>query len=467
MDTSVRRTYGEPSMNPALQKQTRDVILDSIVDGVFTVDESWHITSFNRAAETITGVSSDAAIGQRCCDVFHASICEDDCALREALRTGEPVVCKPIYIVKTDGQRIPVSISATALKDQNGKIIGGVETFRDLGAIEQLRKELEDKYTFADIVARSPSMRRILDVLPQLADSDSTVLVEGASGTGKELVARAIHDLSPRRDKRFVAVNCGALPDTLLESELFGYKAGAFTDARKDKPGRFAAASGGTIFLDEIGDVSPAMQSKLLRVLQERVYEPLGSVDPVSANVRVIAASNRDVGGLVKNGTFRQDLYYRVNVMRIQLPPLRDRRDDIPLLIGHFVSKFNRIQLRNVVGVSQEVMAILSEYDCPGNIRELENIVEHGFVLCRGGLIELEHLPPALRHKSQPEPRFKGNELSLKSLERLHITEAIRRHDGNRKAAACGLGIHPSTLFRKIKSLGIELPEKDGRARTS
>jgi PAS domain S-box-containing protein len=454
-------------MTVALQKQTRDVILDSIVDGVFTVDENWRITSFNRAAEKITGVSSDNAIGQRCCDVFHAGICEDECALREALRTGDPVVCKPIYIVKADGHRIPVSISATALKDQDGNVIGGVETFRDLSVIEQLRKELQDKYTFADIVARSAAMRRILDVLPQLADSDSTVLIEGASGTGKELVARAIHDLSPRRKKRFVAINCGALPDTLLESELFGYKAGAFTDARKDKPGRFAVASGGTIFLDEVGDVSSAMQSKLLRVLQERMYEPLGSVDPVSADVRVIAASNRDLGALVKKGVFREDLYYRVNIMRIQLPPLRDRREDIPLLVEHFVSKFNRLQQKNVAGLSEEVMAILLEYDYPGNIRELENIVEHTFVLCRGGVIEPGHLPAFLRDRSQLEPPSNGGEITLKSLERMHITEAIRRHGGNRKAAARGLGIHPSTLFRKIKSLSIELPENDGRSSAS
>ncbi len=452
-------------MSVTLQAQTRDVILDSIVDGVFTVDEKWRITSFNRAAEEITGVTSEDAVGQRCSDVFHAGICENECSLKEALRTGRPVVCKPIYIVKADGHRIPVSISATALKDQDGRIVGGVETFRDLSVIEQLRKELQDKYTFADIVARSVAMRQILDVLPQLADSDSTILIEGASGTGKELVARAIHDLSPRRKERFVPINCGALPDALLESELFGYKAGAFTDARKDKPGRFAIANGGTIFLDEVGDVSSAMQSKLLRVLQERVYEPLGSVEPLSADVRVIAASNRDLAGLVKKGLFREDLYYRINVMQVQLPPLRERREDIPLLIEHFVSKFNRLQQKNVAGVSEEVMAILLEYDYPGNIRELENIIEHASVLCRGGLVEPRHLPAHLRDRPDLEPPSTGGEVTLKSLERMHIAEAIRRHGGNRKAAARGLGIHPSTLFRKIKSLGINLPATDGRRR--
>lgn len=384
-------------MSITLQKQTRDVILDSIVDGVFTVDEEWQITSFNRAAEEITGVASADAIGQRCCDVFHASICENQCALKESLQTGDPVVCKPIYIVRADGRRISVSISATALKDHEGNVIGGVETFRDLSVIEELRKELLDKYTVADIVARSGAMRQVLDALPQLAESDSTVLIEGASGTGKELVARAIHTLSPRSMKRFVAVNCGALPDTLLESELFGYTAGAFTDARRDKPGRFAVADGGTMFLDEIGEITPAMQVKLLRVLQEKAFEPLGAVDPVRTNVRIVAATARNLQSLVAEGVFRADLFYRVNVIRIQLPPLRDRREDIPLLVEHFVSRFNRLQQKNVSGVSEEVMAILLEHEFPGNIRELQNIVEHAFVLCRDGLIELRHLPATLR----------------------------------------------------------------------
>lgn len=318
-------------------------------------------------------------------------------ALKESLQTGDPVVCKPIYIVRADGRRISVSISATALKDHEGNVIGGVETFRDLSVIEELRKELLDKYTVADIVARSGAMRQVLDALPQLAESDSTVLIEGASGTGKELVARAIHTLSPRSMKRFVAVNCGALPDTLLESELFGYTAGAFTDARRDKPGRFAVADGGTMFLDEIGEITPAMQVKLLRVLQEKAFEPLGAVDPVRTNVRIVAATARNLQSLVAEGVFRADLFYRVNVIRIQLPPLRDRREDIPLLVEHFVSRFNRLQQKNVSGVSEEVMAILLEHEFPGNIRELQNIVEHAFVLCRDGLIELRHLPATLR----------------------------------------------------------------------
>lgn len=447
------------------EKQTRDVILDSITDGVFTVDKDWRITSFNRAAERITGVRCEDAVGQQCCDVFRSSICESACALKETMRTGQPLVNKVLYIVNVEGQRIPISISTAILKDNVGNVIGGVETFRDLGMVEELRKELERKYTFSDIIGRSQAMQRLFENLPEIANSDSTLLIEGNSGTGKELVARAFHNLSLRRDKPFVAINCGALPDSLLESELFGYKAGAFTDARKDKPGRFALAEGGTLLLDEIGDISPAMQTRLLRVLQERVFDPLGSVEPVKVNVRVIASTNKDLNKLVQNSTFREDLYYRINVIRLKLPELRDRREDIPLLVDHFIAKFNCRQNKDVSGVSEEVMAILMEHDFPGNVRELENIIEHTFVLCRGGFIESRHLPPGLRERENFGylPGKAGT--TLKALEATHIADAIRRHSGNRTSAARELGINPSTLFRKIKSLKIELPEQDGRSR--
>ncbi len=432
--------------------------MESIADGVFTVDLDWRITSFNGAAERITGVLRQDAIGQKCCDVFRASICENECALRETRGGSRPIVNKAIYILDAEGRRVPISISAAALKDPDGNVIGGVETFRDLSMVEELRKELEGTYTFADIVGRGPAMRQLFDLLPRVSDSGSTVLIEGASGTGKELVARAIHNLSQRRGKRFVAINCGALPDTLLESELFGYKAGAFTDARRDKPGRFAAASGGTILLDEIGDVSPAMQSRLLRVLQERVYEPLGSVEPVETDVRVIAATNKDLARLVRKGTFRQDLYYRINVIRLKLPPLRDRREDVPLLVERFIGKFNRLQNKDVAGVSDETLAILMEHDYPGNVRELENIVEHAFVLRQSGMIEPCHLPPSLRGDDDVKPLRPQGARTLKALEAIHIVDSIRRNGGNRTAAAKELGINPSTLFRKIKLLGIELP---------
>jgi PAS domain S-box-containing protein len=433
-------------------------LLDSVPDGVFTVNADWLITFFNRAAEQITGIRRQEALGRRCCDVFRASICETACALKQTLATRRPVSNKVVYIVNAQGERIPISISTAALKDARGKTIGGVESFRDLRLVNELRREAEQQDSFSDIIGRSAVMRQLFDLLPLAAESDSTVLIEGASGTGKELFARALHQLSRRHSKRFVAINCGALPDTLLESELFGYKAGAFTDARKDKPGRFAMAEGGTLFLDEIGDISPAMQTRLLRVLQERVYEPLGAVEPVRADVRVIVATNKSLDALVKEGEFREDLYYRVHVVRMELPSLRDRREDLPLLIDHFVARLNRLKGRDIAGVSDAALARLMEYDFPGNVRELENIIEHAFVLCRSGLIDLAHLPPQLRDEGAPTRSGLPSGLTLAAMEKLLVRDALRRHKGNRAAAARELGIDVSTLFRKLRAQGLNSP---------
>ena len=430
-------------------------ILDSINEGVFTVDLQWRITGFNRAAEQITKVSRKEALGRQCCDVFRANICENACILRRTISSGKPILNATAHIFNQTGKRIPIRISTAVLRDDAGEVIGGVETFQDLSPIEQLKKELQAKYTFEDIVGRSAAMTKLFDILPQIAESVSTVLLEGPSGTGKELFARAIHNLSSRNKKPFVAVNCAALPDTLLESELFGHKAGAFTDARREKPGRFALANGGTILLDEIGDISPAMQIRLLRVLQERTIEPLGSVEPLKVDVRVIAATNRDLSRLVREGSFREDLYYRIRVVSLKLPNLSQRREDIPLLIDHVVAKFNQLQGKDIEGVSEEVMARLMEYEYPGNVRELENIIEQAFVLCRGRIIELHHLPAEMRPIGSA--KFSGpGPMSLQSMEKLLIQEALRRHKRNRTKAARQLGINPSTLYRKMKALQIE-----------
>ena len=449
-------------MKHATHENDRDVILDSINEGVFTIGRDWRITSFNQAAQHITGVSREEAIGRLCSEVFHANICENNCALRRTFDTGKPVVNVTAFIVNNKGFRVPVRISTAVLKDDNNKVIGGVETFQDLSQVEQLRKELQSSHTFEDIVGRSPAMMRLFEMLPLIAESSSTVLIEGPSGTGKELFARAIHNLSPRRKKRFVAVNCAALPDTLLESEFFGHKAGAFTDARRDKVGRFMLADGGTIFLDEIGDISPALQVRLLRVLQERTVEPLGAIEPVKVDVRVIAATNKDLTKLVEDGKFREDLYYRIRVVHLTLPGLKERREDIPLLVDHLLAKFNRLQGKAITGVSIEAMAQLMEYDFPGNVRELENIIEQAFVLCRGEIIELHHLPPELRPAVESSDG-KAGPMSLEAMEKSLIAETLCRYAGNRKSAARVLGINTSTLYRKIKDLEIEVPASDGR----
>ncbi len=446
-----------------LKNKYTNVILDSIVEGVFTVDTKWRITSFNRAAEKITRIPTKEAIGKQCWDVFRASICEKECPLRQTLKTGKPTICKTIYIIDAEGNRIPVSISTALLRDETGQVIGGVETFHDLSLVTELRKEIEKRHAFADIISKNHQMLHLFDILIEVARSSSTVLIEGESGTGKELFARAIHNLSPRRNKPLVVINCAALPDTLLESELFGYKAGAFTDAKKDKPGRFALAKGGTIFLDEIGDISPALQVRLLRILQEKTYEPLGSLKTVKADVRIITATNRDLATLVKEGKFRQDLYYRINVVRLVLPPLRERKEDIPLLIEHFITHFNRLNERNIKGVSPDALAIMMKHNYPGNIRELENIVEHAFVLCKGDIIEPQHLPETLLPAGGSLPAYAR---TLKELERQFIIETLKRNNWHRLSTARELGIHKSTLFRKIKSLKIVLPAKDGRTKS-
>jgi PAS domain S-box-containing protein len=440
-----------------------DIILESISDGVFTVDPNWRITTFNRAAEEIIGISREEAIGKHCCEVFRANMCETDCALRRTMKMGKPFTDSTTYIVNSDKRRIPVTVCTALLKDESGNVIGGVETFRDMSIVEELRKKLDAKCRIGDIVSRSPLMHKLFALLPQVAQSNCTVLIQGETGTGKELIARAIHEHSPRNKNPFIAINCGALPDTLLESELFGYKAGAFTDAKKDKPGHFARARGGTLFLDEIGDISPAFQVRLLRVLQEHMFQPLGATKPVKADVRVICASNQDVFELVKKGKFRQDLFYRINVVCMDLPPLRKRKEDIPYLAEHFIHRLNRLHDKAVTGLSQEALSHLMAHDYPGNIRELENSIEHAFVLCPRGQITPAALPGYLL-EAQSFPGGRDTiDSTLKSFEARIIIDALKRNGYNRLAAARDLGMHKSTLFRKIKALEIVLPKSDGR----
>ncbi len=435
-----------------------NVILNSIADGVFTTESDGKITFMNKAAEEITGFSGKEAIDHYCFDIFRADICQSRCALKETLKTNKEIINLPATILKKGGQKVPISISTAVLKDEKGRIIGGVETFRDLSAIEELKKELSQKYTLGDIISKNHLIHEIFNILPNIAESNSTVLIQGASGTGKELFAKAIHNLSQRKSKSFVKVNCGALPDTLLESELFGYVKGAFTDAKKDKPGRFALANGGTIFLDEVGDMSPSLQVKLLRVLQEKEYEPLGSTSPRKTDVRIIAATNKDLSKLVNEKKFRDDLFYRINVVKIELPPLSQRREDIPLLIDAFIQKFNAKMGKQIMGVSDQALRLLLKYDYPGNVRELENIIEHAFVLCGGNRIEIDCLPRELTMNQEKIDSFVPlkEEAPFERAEAEVVEKALSKHRGNRIKTAQELGISRATLWRKIKRYGLD-----------
>jgi PAS domain S-box-containing protein len=440
-----------------------DAILESISDGVFTVDLEWRITSFNRAAEEITGVPRSEALGRLCSEVFRSSLCGGHCPLQATLGSGKPHIGICGYIITAQGERIPISVSTAVFRDEDGRVMGGAETFRDLSEIDALKRELEGRYHVGELFSRSPRMHALFTVLPAIAASPSTVLLTGETGTGKELFARTIHSLSAHSEGPFIAVNCAALPDTLLESELFGVRAGAYTGANRDRPGRFAQARGGTIFLDEIGEISPALQVRLLRVLQERTFEPLGSSKTEATDARVIVATNRNLTELIQSGSFREDLYYRINVIRLELPPLRERKDDLPLLVDQFIRRFNRVQHRTVPGISSEALSLLMVHHWPGNIRELQNCIERAFVLCGDGRIDIAHLPEELTVSGSSVSL--GTQSSLHELlDRQSIQAALERSGFNRLAAARELGIHKTTLFRRMKRLGMALPARDGRS---
>jgi PAS domain S-box-containing protein len=442
----------------AVQSVTTRTILDSIADGVFTVDKDWNITTFNRAAERITGITSSQAVGQKCFDILHANICQSACVLHQTLKSGKEIIGQHVNILNREGEVLPISISTAVLKDEKGNTVGGVETFRDLSAFVALKKEISRSYSFEDIISKNHEIQAIFNILSDIAESESTVLIQGESGTGKELFARAIHNLSRRNKGPFVAINCGALPDTLLESEFFGYKRGAFTDAKQDKPGRFSLAGGGTLFLDEIGDLPFSLQSKLLRVLQEKEYEPLGATGPVKADVRIIAATNHNLSEMVAEKSFREDLFYRLNIVKLELPPLRNRKKDIPLLADHILRKLTISTGKNITGISDDVMRFFMSHSFPGNIRELENLLEHAFVMCRGHEIKPEHLPREFTEvvietddhlaAFSLRDRFGASEIEI-------IKEVLKKHRGHRGNAAKELGINTSTLWRKMKKLKI------------
>lgn len=436
-------------------------IIDSVADGLFTVNNKMEITNFNKAAEDLTGISHEEALGKSCKDVFKSSCCQDECVIQQAIRSGRPVQ-RDVEITDKNGVSKLVSASASILYDCTGAAIGGVETLRDLTPIVAMKEEIQQKYTFRSLVSRNHAMRKLFSVMQDVAASNATVFIYGESGTGKELFAHAIHDLSSRRNGPMITVNCGALPETLLEAEIFGVRKGAFTGATENRPGRIEQCRGGTFFLDEIGDLPLQLQVKLLRLLENREYQPLGAKAAVKADVRFIAASHRNLEEMVNKGTFRQDLFFRINIVTLHVPPLRERLDDIPLLVDMALQRFNLSYGKRIRSVAPDVMQRLFNHPFPGNVRELLNMLEQASILCRGSEITMEHMPRSFRkpgvadagvnpgHAAASQAAVPRNGDKLKYSREL-LAELLERHQGNRNAVAHELGIDRTTLWRWMR----------------
>ena len=439
------------------KKNKLDAIFNSNIEGTFTIDQEWNVTSFNTSAEDITGYKKEEAIGKKCWEIFNSDLCRNGCHMEDTINERKASIGNELEIVNKNNTRIPIRVNSGVLRNNENEVIGAVETFVDISEVKNLSAHLETKYNFENIVGKSRELQQTITVLESVSQTASSVLITGESGTGKELAARAIHLKSSRRSKPFIALNCSAFVESLIESEIFGHEKGAFTGAIKTKIGRFELAQGGTLFLDEIGDLSMAIQTKLLRVLETKEFERVGGHTPIQMDTRIIAATNKDLQAEMRNGRFREDLFYRINVINIHLPPLRERIDDLPLLLNHFIKQYNTRFGKNIRNFSGDAYEVLLKYYYPGNIRELENIVEHAFILCNSNVIKTEHLPKRLSENitELPTPREKKQN-HFKDAEKNIIITALRKHSGIRKKVAAELGINPSTLWRKMKKYRID-----------
>ncbi|MGD8665070.1 MAG: sigma 54-interacting transcriptional regulator, partial [Desulfobacterales bacterium] len=434
------------------------IILDNLDIGVLTVDRGGHITFFNNRAETITGFNRGNVLGKSCSILFGKTTSHHMLLFEETIADGQARSTSEGEIKTRDGQAIPIRANYMALKNEDGRIVGGLATISDLSLKYQFNSEIRGRYTFYDMVGKDPAMQKIFEIVPVVAATDATVLIEGPTGTGKDILAKVIHNAGKRSKKPLVKVNCAALPDNLLESEMFGYVKGAFTGAEKDKPGRFQEADGGTIFLDEIGDLPLSLQAKLLRVLEDQEFYPLGSRKTTRVDVRIISATNQNLERQVRDKRFREDLYYRLNVMRLELPALKDRRGDIPLLISHILKRLCATRDTSVEKISNDAMEVLLNHDYPGNVRELENIIEHALIVCQNKIIERDHLPLSLqggipsRRPARPTPSF---DQEIEYNEKTLILEALQKHNWNKGKTAAALDMNRSTLWRKMKKYHI------------
>jgi two-component system response regulator HydG len=431
------------------------IILDNLDIGVFTVTRGGHITFFNTQAESISGFDRKEVLGKPCSLILGEGTKDGFSLLKKSIEDEKPRSNRKGVLTTKDGHTIPIRANYMALRNEQGRVVGGLATLQDLSLLYQLNRAITNRYTFADMVGKSPSMQKIFDILPVVSDSEATVLIEGPTGTGKDLLAKVIHNASKRAKKPLVKVNCAALPDNLLESEMFGYVKGAFTGADRDKPGRFQEADKGTIFLDEIGDLPLSLQAKLLRVLEDREFYPLGSRKTTKVDVRIIAATNQGLESLVAAKRFREDLFYRLNVIRLELPPLKERKDDIPLLIDHILKRLSAVKETRVSKISEDAMEALLNYDYPGSIRELENVLEHALTICQEKVIERRHLPLSLQTtvsgEGVPEEPVEDPEALSQYSEKVRIVEMLKRHNWHRGKTAHELNMDRTTLWRKMK----------------
>jgi PAS domain S-box-containing protein len=439
----------------AIDKSLTNDILDSIGEGLFTVDKDFKINYYNRAAERITGHKRGDVIGRFCKHVFKSSRCFKQCPIAQVLETGKNIYDWESSIRNKNGSTTPIKLNAAVLKNDIDEPIGGVISFRDISDLVSIKKKLGAQSQFHGVVGHSKGMREIFQLIEEISDSDATVLIQGQSGTGKEIVANAVQELSLRCDKPYVKVNCSVFSPQLLASELFGHVKGAFTGAIKDRPGRFEVADKGTIFLDEVAEMPLQMQLQLLRVLQEGTFERVGESVTRKVDVRVIAATNKDLKRALQDGNFREDLYYRLNVIPIEIPPLRDRPDDIPFLIKHFINKFSIIYKKEIQDVEDDAMDLIVRYHWPGNVRELENAIEYAFARTKDqNIIQTAKLPPIIREDNECCDRdLKSFIASEKNTD---LVQLLQKHQWNKTQVAKELGIGRSTLWRKLKKLDLQ-----------
>jgi PAS domain S-box-containing protein len=439
----------------ASHRRRLEAIFGSVKEGILAVNAEGEVTDANSAIETICGLSTAGVIGKPFADI--ETLCGRSCrsALHDTLSHETIIKECEIRCNRYGRPQQVVVLNSSPLIDANGRSMGAVFVIRDITELLGLEEELRERYKFQNLIGKSKQMQEIYALLENLANLETTVLITGESGTGKELVAKALHYAGERSHKPFVKVNCSALTESLLESELFGHVRGAFTGAIKDRQGRFEMADGGTILLDEIGDISPLIQLKLLRVLQEKEFERVGESTTLKVDVRVITSTNKDLRAKVKNGEFREDLYYRLKVMEITLPALRDRRDDLPLLVDHFCQLFRARYVKKIDGVSNEVLGRFMNYPWPGNVRELEHVLEHAFVLCNGPALRFEHLPAEIREYSEIERLLPALPSAQKSHSVQEVLSALEKARWNKTKAAQLLGVDRRTIHRKIKQYNL------------